>query len=418
MDGINKLYKFGRVRHMLNIKITEYGASESAPDNTAAIQSAIDACDGGGVVTVPAGTFTCGGLLLKSNITLKLEKGAVLRGSSDYRDYDLNMEGLGWGGRRSRANWFDAFIGGVDAENVAIEGEGELDGADCPNPNGEEGFRGPHCIRFTRCKNIRVSGITIKRSANYALFFIHSDNMAVDSVTVRGGHDGVHAQRCRNMTISGCDFRTGDDCVAGSDNENFAIRDCLFNTSCNGFRLGCMNLRVERCRFWGPGESPHLVSKRNNMLCAMVHFAPGDRDTLLASGNWQICDVEADRVERLYEANHRHERWQQGRPATTLSFERIKATNIEKPLLLIGKQPRETWLRIKDSEIFLRDGIENLPVIDADCFDAIVLENVTLGGNINAPAIKAADGAMIVMKNVIHSGGVNFKDISLFNIAD
>ena len=396
---------------MFIVNIMDYGASENAPDNTAAIQSAIDACANGGVVTIPAGVFTSGAISLNSSVTLRLEKGATLRGSADFRDYDQKRDDIGWGTGRPRSNWFDALINAVDAENIAVEGEGEIDGVDCNNPNGEEGFRGPHCIRFTRCKNIRVNGISIKRSANYALFFIHSDNIAVDNVTVRGGHDGVHAQRCRNMTLSGSDFRTGDDCVAGSDNENFTIRDSKFNTSCNGFRLGCMNLAVERCRFWGPGESPHLVSKRNNMLCAMVHFAPGDRNTLLPSGNWQVSDVEADCVARFYEANHRFERWQQGRPATTLSFERIKATNIEKPILLIGKPPRETRLRIKDSTIALREGVENLPVIDADCFEAIMLQNVVLEGNVNAPAIKAKDGGRIVMKDVKFSGSVETENI-------
>ena len=404
---------------MFTANILDYGASENAPDNAASIQAAIDACEGGGIVTVPAGTFTSGGLSLKSNITLRLEKGASLRGSADFRAYDLKLADTGWGGGGvgvSGPNWFDAFISGLGAENITIEGEGEVDGADCINPDGEEGFRGPHCLRFTRCRNISVSGVTIRRSANYAVFFIHSANLSVDNIQVRGGHDGVHAQRCRNMTVSGCDFKTGDDCIAGSDNENFAIRDCNFNTSCNGFRLGCMNLTVERCRFWGPGESPHRVSKRNNMLCAMVHFAPEDRDTLLASGNWQISDVEVDRVDRLYEANHRGDGWQGGKPATTVSFERVKASNVERPVFLAGKPPRAMRLRVKDSCIALREGAENLPVIDADCFEAIMLENVTLEGNINAPAIKAADGGRIVMKDVKYSGGVETADIDLYDL--
>ncbi|MBO7480246.1 MAG: hypothetical protein J6T49_07270, partial [Bacteroidales bacterium] len=62
--------------------VTDFGA---VPDgktlNTEAIQLTIDECPEGGIVRIPAGTFLSGAIFLRDNMTLELEKGAVLQGS-------------------------------------------------------------------------------------------------------------------------------------------------------------------------------------------------------------------------------------------------------------------------------------------------------------------------------------------------
>ena len=70
--------------------ITNYGAvSDSMTLNTVAIQSAIDACSagGGGRVVISAGSFVSGTLVMKDHVELHLERGAVLLGSTNIRDY-------------------------------------------------------------------------------------------------------------------------------------------------------------------------------------------------------------------------------------------------------------------------------------------------------------------------------------------
>lgn len=372
---------------MKKICITEHGARENILDNAESIQAAIDGCADGGTVVVPAGTFVSGAIKLRSNMTLYLEKNAALQGSGNFRDYEKYASG-GW--RDEKHYWFDAFICAEDAENISVEGEGTIDGADCHNPKGEEGFRGPHCMRFVRCKNVRISGTHIKRSANYAMFFINSSNLSVNNVSVRGGHDAIHSHNCANAIISGCDFRTGDDCVAGSDNRNFIVRDCKFNTSCNGFRLGCLNLAADRCQFWGPGEYPHLSQKRNNMLCAIIHFSPPERNPLLPSGNWRLKDITADNCETLYHVA-RSELWQAGQPVLAVKFENTRATNMERPLT-VADEHRDIALSLEDSSLELRPGITGKSVIKCDGFDSLVLKNVKLAGNAGAPAVDARNG--------------------------
>ena len=56
---------------------------------TKEIQNVIDECreNGGGTVIIPAGEYYVASLMLYSNITLYLEKGAKLIGSTNWRDY-------------------------------------------------------------------------------------------------------------------------------------------------------------------------------------------------------------------------------------------------------------------------------------------------------------------------------------------
>ena len=308
---------------------------------TDSIQSAIDKCAsaGGGIVRFSEGVYLSGGIQLKSNVTLHLEKGVVLQGSDKYTDYKN-----------------DAFIYGRDISEIAIEGEGAIDGVDCYNPKGEEGFRGPHCIKLINCRNIKIEGITIENSANYAINCRHCSLGIVTNVTIHGGHDGLHTRFCNSFTVTGCNFRTGDDSFAGNDNRDFFISDCKINTSCNGFRMGCYNLTVKHCELWGPGEYSHKIQNRNNMLSAFVHFSPKDENPKLLSGNWLIEDCTVDQVDYFYNYNFENGLWQTGQPVTSIRFNKIKATGLLKAFSITGDQKRQLQLSIRNSTFAFREG--------------------------------------------------------------
>ncbi|MFZ4766019.1 MAG: glycosyl hydrolase family 28-related protein, partial [Roseimicrobium sp.] len=81
--------------------IMTYGAKgDGKTINSSAIQKAIDAChaSGGGTVLVPEGVFVTGSVRLKSRVTLKIAKDAILRGSLDIADYTVETAELHWGG--------------------------------------------------------------------------------------------------------------------------------------------------------------------------------------------------------------------------------------------------------------------------------------------------------------------------------
>jgi hypothetical protein len=371
---------------------------------TIKIQKAIDSCSlvGGGIVRLTSGTYVSGSLQLKSNITLLLERGAVLQGSNNYGDYTN-----------------DAFIYGKDISAIAIEGEGVIDGVDCFNPNGEEGFRGPHAIKLVQCSLISIRGIMIKNSANWAINCRYSSNATIDHVLIRGGHDGLHTRFCKNFTVTYCDFRTGDDAFAGNDNQNFVITDCKINTSCNGFRMGCDNLVVKRCAFWGPGEFVHKIQKRNNMLAAFVHFSPKDENSKIKSGNWNIEDVTVDQVDNFYNYNFADGLWQTGQPVTSVHFKNIQAKGLLRAFAIRGDSAKQLQLSISNSAFSFRQGthspqekfeganFRSSAFVHAVNFDFISLSHVTLEKPDTIPLLDCKLGNEIKMQDMIFKSALS-----------
>src|ERR1700722_2625587 len=101
-----------------------YGAkADGATKDTKAIQAAIEDCAsaGGGTVRLAGGTFLSAPIVLKSNITLEVTKGATLLGSPDHEDYPKKIEFRGPG--------YQSLVSATGAEHVSITGGGVIDGA-------------------------------------------------------------------------------------------------------------------------------------------------------------------------------------------------------------------------------------------------------------------------------------------------
>ena len=381
------------------------------------IQQAIDFIGnkGGGTVLFPEGKYITGGLQLKSNVTLQFKKGAILASSSNLADFGE------W-------KWTNGLLMGDNLKNISIIGEGILDGIDLKNPNGEEGFRGPHLIRLTHCDSIIIRDITIKRSANWAINCRKCTNGIIEDINIRGGHDGVHTRFCKNFRIRNCDIRTGDDAFAGNDNQDFAIENCKVNTSCNAFRFGCLNLAVKNCSIWGPGEYKHLSQDRNNTLSVFTHFSPPDENPQLQNGNWLIQDVTIDHIDQIFNYNFRNGLWQTGRPVTKITFENLAATDVKKAFNMFGDSARSLKLTIRNASIsesedsdyteFNFEGrMQEVPAFfNANQFDVLELHNVTIKTNSKNPAIMAKNGNKLVIDKVRFIPSDNHKPIIYKNI--
>jgi len=369
---------------------------------TEVIQDAIEKCgeSGGGTVLFKKGKFISGGLYMKSNVTLQFEKGAVLEGSDKLEDYGE------W-------KWTNALIMGDDLKNIAIIGEGLLDGIDLKNPKGEAGFRGPHGIRFTNCDSITIKDITITRSANWAMNFRHCGYGTVHNVKVRGGHDALHTRFCNNFDVRDCDFRTGDDAFAGNDNRDFYIENCKINTSCNAFRFGCRNLIAKNCLIWGPGEYKHIKQNRNNTLSAFVHFSPEDENPKpkIKSGNWLIQNFTIKNVDQIFNYNFDDGLWQTGQPATDIVFESLQATNVKKAFYIDDDDTRTLELTLRnvsiaemdddnDASIIFEDRTLDAPsFFNAKNFKSLEFRNVILKSNDADPPMHIQDGSQLISHN-------------------
>ena len=290
--------------------VTEYGVRPDADSfQTLKIQAVLDRCrNEGGKVVFPRGNYRVSSLRMWSDTTLYLCSGARLEASEVCEDYEVypipdgmelhtDMEMITqYYENRPWPEYRRAIISVYGGRNIAIVGEPDshIDGMNCADPHGEEGYRGPHGIFITNVDGVTLSGYSIENCGNFMHQIDSCRNITMHNVSCIGGSDGVHLHCCVNITIEACIFHTGDDCIAGINMENLTVRDCELNTSCDLFRAGGSHILVENCRMWGPGIYPHRMTivpdrytdsvrdrsrdlpqsaGRHNLISVWIHFA-------------------------------------------------------------------------------------------------------------------------------------------------
>src|SRR5215469_16935955 len=110
------------------VTLTDFGAvGDGRTLNTEAFAKAIASLSkkGGGELIVPAGFWMTGPIRLCSNLNLHLERGALIRFSGDFNLYPLTVFNMK--GEKEVDSMSPIF--GQDLENVAITGEGIIDGS-------------------------------------------------------------------------------------------------------------------------------------------------------------------------------------------------------------------------------------------------------------------------------------------------
>lgn len=427
------------------VSIVEFGAVAGGELQTAKIQAALDACfqRGGGEVRVPSGTFLTGGLRLRSRVTLHLLRGAVLRGSRNPEDYfgyrtdaveplaPARITDAAWRPakapgrndafvRTAGSRWNNALIRAIDADDVAIVGEegSMIDGNDCYDEKGEENYRGPHAIGMHNCRGVTLRGYTVTNSANWAHAIFFSRNISAENVTVVAGHDGIHLSSCDAIAIRRCRFYTGDDCVAGFDNNGVVVRDCDLNTACSGMRFGGHNVRVENCRFFGPAKylfrgsltpeekragvaSAKVKTHRYNMLSAFTYYSDFSLNVREEPGDIVIRDCTVENTDRLLHYNFSgNEPWQKNRPLRDIRFENVAASGVSMPLDVYGDTNTPVIVEMKHVDFAFREGVDAVSFIHACNYERITLDGVTVEGLRAAPLVKTWSKGTVELKNV------------------
>jgi polygalacturonase len=290
--------------------VTKFGAiGDGTNDCTKAFAAAIAACHnaGGGKVIVPPGNFLSGAIHLLSNVNLHLEKGATIQFSTDPKKF------LPLVFSRDVAEMmnYSPFIYAFEQENIAVTGEGTLDGqasksvwmswlkkadgagltamGDKEIPvaqriMGEGHFIRPNFVEPVRCKNVLIEGVRVVDSPMWELHPLYCTNVTVRGVSISShgkNNDGCDPDSCTDVLIENCVFDTGDDCIAvkaGRDHdgrrvnipcENVVIRDCKFKQGHGGVTMGSetaggiRNVFAENCEMDSPDLDQALRFKTN-----------------------------------------------------------------------------------------------------------------------------------------------------------
>jgi polygalacturonase len=306
--------------------ITRYGArGDGSADSTGAFRDAVAACvaAGGGRVVVPAGRFLTGPIHLRSNVNLHVTAGATIAFSTDPRAY-LPAVFTRWEGMELMG--YSPLIYAFEQENIAVTGEGTLDGQAGPEHwwpwkgNKEYGWRAgepqqvparnrliqmmeagapvservfaegsylrPQFIQPYRCRNVLVDGVTIVNSPMWEIHPVLCTNVTVRGVKISShgpNNDGCDPESCRDVLIERCVFDTGDDCIAiksgrnadgrrlHAPTENVIVRGCEMRDGHGGVTVGSEisgDVRwvfAERCVMNSPNLDRALRLKTNAM---------------------------------------------------------------------------------------------------------------------------------------------------------
>ena len=315
--------------HAHSLSIKDCGAvGDGVTLNTKAIQAAIDsvAASGGGVVEVPAGVYLTGSIFLRDHVNLHLNAGAVIKGSSDLKDYcdenccSQNEAEIKGGDYISGGH----LILGVGVRNVSITGPGRIDGnsdAFMLDENGKRWSkkskipgRPGQMIWFVDSQNIRIRDVEIADSPYWSLFILNCDKVWIDGCYVHTRRhdyhtfngDGIDIDRCRYVTISNCRIDTSDDCITlrasaahklsnPQDCEWVTVTNCNLSSSCNAIRLGVGEGNIHDAVF-----SNLTISDTKQAFNIVAAYGRGNRGTDIYGIRFQNIRVQANELVRIH----------------------------------------------------------------------------------------------------------------------
>jgi len=236
--------------HAADYNIVDYGAkNDTTVLSTHALQQAIDACAqaGGGRVVVPTGSYTTGSIVLRSHVELYLETGATLYGSTRLADYQPQRTNY-----MSLRTWGSTiqliFADGQD--DITISGRGTIDGRGAAFPKltwDDEGITRPHLLRFISCRDVSVSGVTLRNSGCWMQHYLACDRVTISGLRIFNrnnyNNDALDLDGCHDVVVSDLICDSDDDGITLKSTsprlcENVTIQNCIVSSHCNAIKLG------------------------------------------------------------------------------------------------------------------------------------------------------------------------------------
>ncbi|WP_426337445.1 glycoside hydrolase family 28 protein [Pseudoduganella sp. R-31] len=112
-------------------------------------------------------------------------------------------------------------------------------------------FLRPSMIQFVDCTNVLMQGYMVVNTPMWIHHPLNSRNVHIKRVrmdSIGPNSDGIDPEACDTVLVEGCEFNTGDDCIAiksGKNRDtqygptrNMLIQDCVMNSGHGGITLG------------------------------------------------------------------------------------------------------------------------------------------------------------------------------------
>jgi hypothetical protein len=246
----------------MDINVLTTGAKgDGICNDTAAIQKAIDECSkaGGGKVILPENkSFLIGGIILKSDVELHLEKNSLLKGNGREEEYIFRP---GPFERLKNDTPISGLIFSKNCTNIKITGEGSIDGnykAFILDKHEDEThlsfykYPRPMTVYFEGCKNVTLSDITIQNAPFWTVHLVGCSENNIRGVKIYNemrmpNTDGLDIDRCKNTIIRDCTIITGDDAICPKcteetaqygDCENLLVENCTLVSASSAIKFG------------------------------------------------------------------------------------------------------------------------------------------------------------------------------------
>jgi len=302
--------------HALTLNVRDCGAvGDGAKLDTKAIQAAVDKCAiaGGGTVLIEGGRFLSGTIYLSNHVTLHIETGAMLLGSTNIADYPHNIPAI----RSYTDNYVkQSLIAGENLEHVGLVGAGTIDGqgrffARKPGRPYEDR---PYLIRLVNCHDVRVEGLHLQNSAMWMQHYLACERVTVRGIRVwnfsNANNDGIDLDGCKDCIVSQCIFESDDDGITlkstlDRPTESVTISDCVARSHCNAIKLGTestggfKDITIANCVVTSPREQEVTFGKGRGLSGISLELVDGGQLDRIAIANITIQGVTVPLFLRL-----------------------------------------------------------------------------------------------------------------------
>jgi len=358
----------------------------------------------GGTLFFPAGTFLTGPIIMKSNITIWLDAGAIVKFSDDFDDY-LPMVPSRW--EDVRVKNFVSQIYAYQCENISIRGRGHFEGqgkkwwdfmrtanskqqaeskwqeifkkenaellAKNAYISSKNNFLRPPMVTTYECKNVLIEGVSFSNPPFWTIMPAFTENITITGITIEnpGGSpntDGIDPSSCRNVHITNCHITVGDDCIviksgrdedgreAASPTENITITNCTMLKGHGGVVIGSemsgnvKRVTISNCVFEGTDRGIRIKTMRGRGgVVEDIRVSNVVMNNMINEGILITLRYQATKPEPLSERTP---------SVNNVHLSNISIRGAQRPIAIYGLEERDvSQISFNDIQIFSRKGI-------------------------------------------------------------